>query len=71
MDIIKFEDTKFFRFMDRANAIVCATENQAERESILNHYSEFIDDLFFYDMISEGDFFDGKAVIKRLQRNIK
>ena len=68
MDIIKFEDKKFFRFMNRADAIVRAAENQAERESILNHYSEFIDDLYFYDMISDSDFFAGKRVIRNLKK---
>ena len=71
MNTIQFKDEKFFRFMNRADAIVHATENQAERESILNHYSEFIDDLYFYDMISDSDFFVGKAVLKKLQKGIK
>ena len=68
MDIIKFEDAKFFRFMNRADSIVRAAENHAERESILNHYSEFIDDLYFYDMISGSDFFAGKAMLKNCKR---
>ena len=71
MNTIQFKDEKFNRFVNKSILIAVMADCPEERENALNHHIEFIEDLYFYDMICEDDYLKGKAVIKRLQTNLK
>ena len=71
MSTIKFKDEKFKWFINKSILIAVMADCPEERENALNHHIEFIEDLYFYDMICEDDYLTGKAVIKRLQTNLK
>lgn len=71
MNTIQFKDEKFNRFINKSILIAVMTDSSEERENALSHYIEFIEDLYFYDMICEDDYLSSKAVLKRLQTNLK
>ena len=71
MTTIHFKDEKFNRFINKSTLIAVMADCAEERENALIHHIEFIEDLFFYDMICEDDYLTGKAVLKKLQMNLK
>ena len=67
MNTIQFKDEKFNRFINKSILIAIMADCPEERENALNHHIEFIEDLYFYDIICEDDYLTGKAVLERLQ----